>query len=298
MKLEDIIIASRLRTLPLAMSSIITGNAIAYYFGAFNWPIFILSILTTVSLQLLSNYSNDLGDSEKGADNDDRIGPKRTIQSGRISTSEMKRIIKISILSSLLFGIGLIVISNLLWWEKLGLFIIGIASIWAANNYTRGNLAYGYRALGDVFVFLFFGLVGVLGSLFLNIHSLNNAALLPAIGVGFLCTSVLHLNNLRDMHTDKIANKLTFAIKLGYENSKLYFLFLILGAILIWGSYVFTQNITNYFSFLYWIGFIPFLGILIRFFKIEHHAAYDQLLKPTAISTFILSILFFISQIL
>ena len=296
--LPSIIHASRLRTLPLALSCIITGNAMAYYFGAFDWKIFVLSLVTTLFLQIVSNFSNDIGDSEKGTDNNERIGPTRAIQSGLISANELKLISKTTMILALLSGVALLCISNLIWWEKLILLLIGLAGIWAADNYTNGKVAYGYRAYGDVFVFLFFGLVGVLGSLFLNIHHINNAAILPAIGIGCLTTSVLHLNNMRDMINDKNSGKITVAIQLGFENSRIYFIILLLLAICAWGSYVWTQNITNLYSYLYWIGFIPFIFILTKFWKINEFKDYDNLLKPTAMACFFLSILFFLSQVI
>jgi 1,4-dihydroxy-2-naphthoate polyprenyltransferase len=295
--LKHLISAARLRTLPLALSCIITGNAIAYYFNSFTWSIFLLSILTTVLLQVLSNFSNDLGDSEKGTDNASRIGPERAIQSGAVSVGEMKSWIKITAILALISGISLILISHILWWEKIIIFTLGLASLWAAKNYTQGDVAYGYKAYGDAFVFVFFGLVGVLGSLFLSIHKLNNAALLPAIGVGALCVSVLHLNNMRDYINDQNSNKITLAIKLGFENGRIYFILLFLLAIVTWGSYVFTQNAINYFSFIYWIGVIPLVFILVKFLKIKENKDFDSLLKPTALTCFLLSILFFISQI-
>ncbi len=295
--LQSIIYASRLRTLPLALSCIITGNAMAYYFGAFNWKIFILSLVTTLLLQIISNFSNDIGDGEKGTDNDTRIGPKRAIQSGLLSINELKRISKTTMILALVSGVVLLYIANLLWWEKLILLLIGLAGIWAADNYTNGKVAYGYRAFGDVFVFLFFGLVGVLGSLFLNIHHINNAALLPAIGLGCLTTSVLHLNNMRDMINDANSGKITVAIQLGYENSRIYFILLLITGMGAWGSYVWTQNVANLYSYSYWIGFIPFLFVIGKFWKIKELKDYDSILKPTAIACFFLSILFFLSQV-
>jgi 1,4-dihydroxy-2-naphthoate octaprenyltransferase len=295
---KSILHASRLRTLPLALSCIITGNAMAYYLGAFQWEIFFLSIVTTLLLQIVSNFSNDIGDSEKGTDNEDRIGPQRAIQSGVMTPDELKKILKITMLLALLSGIALILVANILWWEKLLHFLVGLIALWAADNYTKGDIAYGYRAYGDVFVFLFFGIIGVIGSMFLNVHQLNNAALLPAIGVGCLTTSVLHLNNLRDMMNDAKSGKITVAIQFGYENSRIYFIVLILIGMLSWGSYVFTQNLTNWYSYTYWLGFVPFMLILIKFLKIKELKDFDMLLKPTALATFFLSILFFISQVL
>lgn len=295
---KSILHASRLRTLPLALSCIITGNAMAYYLGAFQWEIFFLSIVTTLLLQIVSNFSNDIGDSDKGTDNGERIGPARAIQSGLMTPDELKKILKITMLLALLSGIALILVANILWWEKLLIFLVGLIALWAADNYTKGDIAYGYRAYGDVFVFLFFGIIGVIGSMFLNVHQLNNAALLPAIGVGCLTTSVLHLNNLRDMMNDAKSGKITVAIQFGYENSRIYFIILILIGMLSWGSYVYTQNLTNWFSYSYWIGFIPLILILIKFLRIKELKDFDSLLKPTALATFFLSILFFISQVL
>lgn len=295
---KSILYASRLRTLPLALSCIITGNAMAYYLGAFHWSIFFLSIVTTLLLQVVSNFSNDIGDSDKGTDNNERIGPARAIQSGMMTTSELKKILKATIILALLSGITLILISNILCWEKLILFLIGLFAIWAADNYTKGDIAYGYRAYGDIFVFVFFGIIGVLGSMFLNVHQINNAALLPAIGVGCLTTSVLHLNNLRDMMNDAKSGKITMAIQFGYENSRIYFIVLLLVGILSWGSYVYTQNMTNWFSYAYWVGFMPLILIMVKFFRIKELKDFDSLLKPTALATFFLSVLFFISQVL
>lgn len=294
---KHLISAARLRTLPLAFSCIIVGAAMAYYFEAFDPFVFIMALVTTLFLQIVSNYANDLGDSEKGTDNEHRVGPLRAVQQGIISKDSMSLYVKIVAGLAFLSGIILIFISNLFWIQRFIFILIGLAAIFAANSYTRGKFSYGYKGYGDVFVFLFFGIIGVSGSLFLFIHQYNNASILPAIGVGSLATGVLHLNNMRDMVNDKTSNKFTIALKLGYENSRLYFLFLILSAIISWGSFVFTQNLINYFSFIYWIGFLPLIIILVRFFKVKELREYDKLLKPLALSTFILSILFFISQV-
>ena len=240
--------AARLRTLPLSLSSTIVGNAMAYYLGVFHLSIFLMTIGVVMLLQILSNYANDLGDSEKGTDNVDRIGPKRTVQAGLFSLDEMKRNINIIIVLTLVSGIGLIMISNVLWWERILLFILGLSSIFAAVAYTRGHISYGYRGLGDLGVFVFFGLLGVLGSMYLNLHFINNAAILPALGVGLLSVAVLHLNNMRDRIEDQKSNKKTLAVRIGRENGRIYFLLLILFAIIFWASYVFTQNSVNWFS--------------------------------------------------
>lgn len=296
-KFKTIFYAMRVRTLPLSLSGAISGSAIAYYLGVFDWLIFLLTIIVSSSLQILSNFSNDLGDTEKGTDNELRIGPARSVQTGLISMESMKKYIKIMIGVSLLSGVLLLLISPLMLFERILVFLLGLASIGAAIAYTQGRFSFGYRGLGDFFVFVFFGLVSVLGSLFLYIHHPNSAAVLPAIGVGFLSVAVLHLNNMRDRVNDKLNNKLTIAVRIGKENSKVYFLVLILLGCILWSSFVFTQNKVNLISYLYWVGFLPLFWVLARFFKVKEDKDYDRFLKPVALSTFFTSVLFFISQI-
>jgi 1,4-dihydroxy-2-naphthoate octaprenyltransferase len=286
-----------LRTLPLACSCAIVAGAMAYYVAAFDGIIFSLSLLTIVLLQVLSNFANDLGDSQKGTDNEHRIGPKRAVQKGLISMQKMDQYVKILTGLAFLSGLMLLYFSNMLLWQKMLFIALGIAAIAAAKFYTMGKMAYGYRGYGDIFVFLFFGIVGVVGSLFLYIHVVNLAALLPAVGVGFLSVAVLHLNNMRDVVNDLQSGKMTLAIRLGHENSKLYFLFLIVGGIFSWGFFPMTQTWVHVFSYIYYIGFIPLFYVLFIFFKIKEAAQYDKLMKPLALSVFLISLLFFVSQI-
>jgi 1,4-dihydroxy-2-naphthoate octaprenyltransferase len=296
-QLKSYLYTSRLRTLPLSISCVINAGAIAYYLDAFSFLIFLFSLLTILLLQVISNFSNDIGDFEHGTDDETRIGPKRAIQSGMLSPSNIKLAIKILISACIISGIVLLTISHIFIWQKILFFSLGLISIWAANNYTRGNISYGYKMLGDLSVFIFFGILGVTGCLFLFIHTINNASLFVAIGLGLLTVAVLHLNNLRDLYADKEHNKITLAVKLGHENSKIYFLLLVLFGIVFWGSYVFTQNLTNLFSYLYYLGFLPMLFILVTFFKVKKNEDYDKILKPLAISIVATSVLFFLSQI-
>jgi 1,4-dihydroxy-2-naphthoate octaprenyltransferase len=295
--IKNLIYASRLRTLPLACSCAIVAGAMAYYVAAFDGIIFSLSLLTIVLLQVLSNFANDLGDSQKGTDNEHRIGPERAVQKGLISMQKMDQYVKILTGLAFLSGLMLLFFSNMLLWQKMLFIALGIAAIAAAKFYTMGKMAYGYRGYGDIFVFLFFGIVGVVGSLFLYIHVVNLAALLPAVGVGLLSVAVLHLNNMRDVVNDLQSGKMTLAIRLGHENSKLYFLFLIVGGIFSWGFFPLTQTWVHVFSYIYYIGFIPLFYVLFIFFKIKEAAQYDKLMKPLALSVFLISLLFFVSQI-
>ena len=157
--------SARLRSLPLSMSGIILGSAIAYGQGAFRWDIFLLALLTTVLFQVLSDYANDYGDAQKGTDNEHRIGPKRAIQTGAMSLGEMKRVVVVTAVLSAISALSLIVLSFREQWGLALIFVLlGGAAIFAAIRYTVGKSAYGYKGLGDVFVFIFFGWVSVMGS--------------------------------------------------------------------------------------------------------------------------------------
>ena len=197
--------AFRLRTLPLAFSCIIMGSGLAYTTGQFNLPVFILALITTLFLQILSNLANDYGDFVKGTDNDERVGPDRTMQSGLITKSEMVKIMWVIALLCSIFGVWLIYEgTNGLDLSKAGLFaILGLTAMGAAVKYTMGKNPYGYAGLGDIFVFLFFGWLGVLGSYFLHTHTLNWELLLPASSIGFFTTAVLNVNNMRDHLADE-----------------------------------------------------------------------------------------------
>ncbi len=232
--------AFRLKTLPLSLSSIILGSFLASFSGQFSWTICLLAIQTTVFLQILSNLANDYGDFVKGADNDERLGPERALQSGAISKEQMKRGIIICGVLAFLSGILLLWVS--FGAEKmvyaLGFLGLGLASIWAAINYTAGKNAYGYRALGDLFVYIFFGLVGVIGSYFIQTQEFNYALILPATACGFLATGVLNINNIRDIDSDSNVGKTTIPVLLGRTKAKIYHWVLLIGALissLAWG---------------------------------------------------------------
>lgn len=287
--------ASRLRTLPLAFSSIITGSVLAYkqFPHNFSSTVFILSLVTTLLLQVLSNLANDYGDSEKGTDNDDRIGPKRAIQAGLLSFAEMKVGIVITTSLALVFGIWLIIEATKGLNIGIGIFffLLGIAAIAAAIKYTIGKNAYGYLGFGDMFVIIFFGWVGVLGSFYLQAKSFTGIMILPATSIGFLAATVLHLNNMRDINSDELAGKNTIAVSLGLEKSKLYFYWLNLIAFFCWFA-LFLRLKYDWWQFL--IAALPFLILAIsciKVFKTQEPKELDILLKVNAICTFLLSIL-------
>lgn len=288
--------AARPRTLPLSISGVIVGTALANLYEKNNLLIFILALFTTISFQVTSNFANDYGDGVKGTDNSDRIGPKRALQSGSLSRQELKNGIVVAILVSLLFVVALLYISFGV--ENIGYSLLfgglGLLSIWAAIKYTVGKSAYGYRGFGDVFVFIFFGLVGVLGSMFLFTKYLTDFSLLPAITIGALSVGVLNLNNLRDIKSDKKANKNTIVVKIGFENGKKYHYILLISSFV--SMLVF---IINTFSEIYQLipllAFVPIAFHLLKVYRTKEPYLLDSELKKLALSTFLLALLFYIA---
>jgi len=229
--------AARLRTLPLSVSGIIVGSFYAMSQSMFNWKIVFFALSTTLGLQILSNFANDYGDGVKGTDNEDRIGPKRAIQSGAITPKAMKRAMVITSILTLFSAILLIYCSfkNHNLGFSLFFLLLGILAIASAIRYTVGSNAYGYRGYGDVFVFVFFGLVSTLGIYFMFAKTFENAYLLflPATAIGFLSVAVLNLNNMRDVISDKKSGKNTIVVKIGVEKAKLYHYFLVISAMVL-----------------------------------------------------------------
>ncbi|MCB0480508.1 MAG: 1,4-dihydroxy-2-naphthoate polyprenyltransferase [Flavobacteriales bacterium] len=220
--------ALRLKTLPLALSCIFMGSSLAFYFGYFDATIMLLATLTTLFLQVLSNLANDYGDAQKGTDGEGRLGPLRAVQSGMITEKSMKLAVVLFALLSLASGITLLMVSfsslSLAMWIFLGL---GIGAIAAAIKYTVGDNAYGYRGLGDLFVLIFFGFIGVLGSFYLYAGLVFMSLFLPALAIGVFAMGVLNLNNLRDIDNDRASGKITIVVKYGASFSKKYHLFLL-----------------------------------------------------------------------
>ncbi|SIS55942.1 1,4-dihydroxy-2-naphthoate prenyltransferase [Zobellia uliginosa] len=288
--------AARLRTLPLSVSGIVVGSALANLYGVQDMGIFILAILTTIGFQVTSNFANDYGDGVRGTDNEDRIGPKRALQSGIVTREELKQGVIISIVIDFLLVVALVYCAfgfeNMFY--PIVFLILGAASIWAAIKYTIGASAYGYRGLGDVFVFLFFGLLAVMGSMFLYTKDLNTMALLPAAAIGFLSVGVLNLNNLRDYESDKKANKNTLIVYIGFSNGKKYHYALLVSAFVC--ILVFSLlNFKSWATYLPLLAFIPIFLHLKRVYRTDRNDQIDPELKKLALSTFLLSVLMYIS---
>ncbi|MFS4455744.1 1,4-dihydroxy-2-naphthoate octaprenyltransferase [Maribacter sp. 2304DJ31-5] len=293
-KIKAWINAARLRTLPLSISGILVGTGLAMLYGESDFLVFVLATLTTVGFQITSNFANDYGDGIKGTDNDERIGPKRALQSGLLTRNALRN----GIITSVIINSVLVILLLYFSFEgehlisMLFFLVLGILSIWAAIKYTVGKSAYGYNGFGDLFVFLFFGLVGVLGSMFLHIKTVPILSTLPAITMGLLSVGVLNLNNLRDHVSDKRAGKNTVVVKIGFQMGKNYHLCLLGGSFL--GLLIFI--LCTYSTWLQFICLIAYLPIFIHALKVnafnEPHKL-DPELKKLALSTFLLAILFY-----
>ena len=309
MMIKNYIKAARLRTLPLSVSGIIVGsiigNQVLYNQSELSYTsssvlstsTFWLAILTTIGFQVLSNFANDYGDGIKGSDKN-RTGEARMVSSGAITPSQMKSAMIITTIFTL--TIALLLIYIVFGSENFGFSILffglGIASVAAAIKYTVGNSAYGYNGFGDVFVFLFFGLLSVVGSYFLYAKEINLKIFLPAISIGMLSTAVLNLNNLRDREEDKKNNKNTLVVKLGKRKAKKYHYFLILGALVSALIYVFL-DFKSLYQLIFLIAFIPLIKNIKTVAQNAVSADLDSELKKVALSTFLFAILFGISQI-
>jgi len=284
--------AFRLRTLPLAFSCIIMGSGLAYADDQFNLTVFVLALVTTLFLQILSNLANDYGDFVKGADNDDRVGPDRTMQSGLISKSEMINAMWIIAILCSVFGVWLIYEGTIgLDLKKAGLFaILGLTAMGAAIKYTMGKNPYGYAGLGDIFVFLFFGWLGVIGSYFLHTHSFHWELLLPASTIGLFTTAVLNINNMRDHEADAKSGKNTLVVRIGIEKAKVYHQSLIFGGLLLTIAFVFPS--TNSLHYLFIVTAPLFIWFVQSIKSRSDFQDFDPFLKKQAIATFLFSILF------
>jgi 1,4-dihydroxy-2-naphthoate octaprenyltransferase len=283
--------AFRLRTLPLSLSGIILGSFLAKKEGFWDGYIFVFALLTTLFFQILSNLANDLGDSQKGTDNQFRVGPMRAVQSGEISMKAMKLAVAIFTFLSLVSAAILIRISAVgMTKEVIWMYVLlAVLCVIAAITYTVGKKAYGYNGFGDLFVFIFFGLVSVLGSYTLYTKTFNPEIIFPAITIGLLSTAVLNLNNMRDQVNDKSSNKITLVVKLGKSKAKVYHFFLVLLAII---SAVFFLQELNTFRYLF---LIPFCMLTLHLQKVnntQEEKDFDPELKKVALTTFLIAIMY------
>lgn len=283
--------AFRLRTLPLAVSSIVVGSGLAAFADGFRPVVLVLALLTAILLQILSNLSNDLGDHLHGTDNAERVGPQRAVQSGAIPPAAMKRAMLICGALAFSTGLALIIIALGLAWTTLAFLLLGLAAIAAAVSYTYGSNPYGYAGWGDLSVFLFFGLAGVVGTFYLHTQHFEVGLLLPAAAFGLLSAGVLNVNNLRDIRNDKASGKITQAVRMGFEGAKGYHGILVVGGI----SFLMLFTALHFRGMPQW-GFLitmPVLAAHLRQVLNTHDpAALDPQLKKLALGTFVTAVAF------
>lgn len=280
----------RLRTLPLSTAGILLGIMLACAGHSVPWYVILLTILTTVSLQILSNMSNELGDWLSGVDGTGREGPKYGIEGGGLTEDDMRSCIRIMVLVCCILGLGMIRASfkTILCIESESLVVLGAAAIWAAMHYTLGKNPYGYRGLGDIFVFIFFGLVPVAGGYFVCSHAIEPSTLIPGAAIGLFSIGVLNVNNIRDMKSDA-ANRVTVPLKLGEHRARIYH------TILISGGWV----LMLLYTILFTAGWTPYLYIITLPLYVKHLAGVwkrsgrelDPMLPMLVISTFIFALL-------
>ncbi|WP_100754154.1 1,4-dihydroxy-2-naphthoate polyprenyltransferase [Vibrio salilacus] len=267
--------AARPKTLPLALVSILTGSVLAYSTHHFSLLVSLLAFLTATLLQILSNLANDYGDAVQGTDNEQRLGPLRAIQSGAVTQQDMKYAMAINVVLTVISGLALVIYALESLQSILAFIGLGVLAIIAAIAYTVGNKPYGYVGLGDISVFLFFGLLGVAGTYFLHTGIVDLQLILPAIGCGLLAVAVLNINNMRDIENDQQCGKKTVAVRLGQKRAKQYHFVLLSGAVLAFAIYLINQPSPL------WVS-LPFLFSLLVTYK--HGKAVWLAEKPAQIA--------------
>ncbi|KFF12235.1 1,4-dihydroxy-2-naphthoate prenyltransferase [Chryseobacterium soli] len=300
--MTDWIKAARLRTLPLSLSGIIMGAFIAKWRlwgegGTWDWKIFALALLVTLLYQILSNYANDYGDGIKGTDAKRSTSAEaRAVASGKITAKQMKNAVILFSVLSFAATVALLYVAFIpQYMKEFYIFIgLGVASILAAIGYTVGKKPYGYMGLGDLFVFIFFGLVSVCGSYFLFTKTFSWDILLPGTAVGMMSMAVLNLNNMRDIESDKLSGKNSLALRIGFKNAMIYEMVLLqlpLILILIFLAINGFIQSQNYYVFIVMILIIPFAKLRRRIMSVKEPKELDQFLKQVGILTFTMAVL-------
>lgn len=284
--------AARLRTLPLALASVAMGGMVAASHERFNLKAVVVAAITTLFLQILSNLANDYGDARSGIDNDNRLGPKRTVQTGEVSPSEMKVAMWLFAVLSLVSGMLLIFWATSISFKASAIFILlGLAAIVAAIKYTVGKNPYGYIGLGDLFVFLFFGLLGVGGTWFLATTSWNPLVLLPAAAMGLLSAGVLNLNNMRDLVNDRQNGKNTLVVRIGLRSAFVYHCIIVLLPFILLSAFILFAGLKLF--ALFFMFLLPlFIVDLVKIKNSYSGASLDPFLRKLALKTLLLTIIF------
>ena len=281
-KFKTWIKAARPRTVLLSFSGVLLGGFLAFdqlrsLSPSKGRPIIVIlfAALTAILLQILSNLANDYGDFKKGTDSAKRVGPQREMQSGAITEKEMKRGLAVTAGLCFISGAMLIFVFAGLTWQELAVFVaLGIGAVLAALLYTLGKHPYGYRGLGDLYCFLFFGIAAVACAFYLATKSLDFSVLLPASAMGFLSNAVLNINNMRDYENDKASGKNSLVVKIGLKKAFVYHCLLISGAFVCLVVYLVLHQ-ARWYSYLFVVLFLLFLKDLIAIKKTK-----PELLDP------------------
>jgi 1,4-dihydroxy-2-naphthoate octaprenyltransferase len=300
--LKTWISAFRLRTLPLASSAVLMGANLSDLHHSLDTSVSLLCFITAVALQILSNLANDYGDYMKGTDNDKRLGNTRALQSGNITPKQMLSMIIVFVALSLVSGIALLYKASEgeINYTVVSFFIIGLVAIAAAIKYTVGKHAYGYSGLGDLAVFIFFGPVAVCGTFLLSSHFRfmtpdDYLTLLPAAGIGLLCTAVLNTNNIRDVENDRTSGKYTIPVKIGLEKARAYHTCLLVFALIL----LFAYSLMVQF---HWIKLlqIPAAWLIVKNLldvrKTEPSPAFNNFLKQLSLGTLLFVFVYVITN--
>jgi len=300
--MSDWIKAARLRTLPLSLSGIIMGSFIAKWRlygegGTWDWKIFALALLVTLLYQVLSNYANDYGDGVKGTDAKRAVeAESRAVASGRITANQMKSAVILLSILSFAATVALLYVAFIPeYMNEFYIFIgLGVASILAAIGYTVGKKPYGYMGLGDLFVFIFFGLVSVCGSYFLFTKTFSWDMLLPGTSIGMMSMAVLNLNNMRDIESDRLSGKNSLALRIGFKNAMIYEMVLLqlplILMLVFFGVNGFFQT-QNYYVFIVMILLLPLMKLRRQIMAVKNPRELDPFLKQVGIMTFVMAVL-------
>lgn len=290
--------AARPRTVLLSLSGVMMGCFLAASTELRNPVVWLLCALTAITLQVLSNLANDYGDFKKGVDNAHRTGPQRTLQSGAITERQMRIGIAITAAIAFVAGALLIFVFARLTWRELAVFAaLGIGAVLAALLYTLGKRPYGYRGLGDLFCFLFFGWVAVAGTYYLSTKILEFTVLLPATAMGFLSNAVLNINNMRDYENDKASGKNSLVVKIGLKGAFAYHVFLIVGAFLCFSVFLWLKQ-APWYAYAFWLLFPLFAKDLVTIRKKFESGHLDPMLPKQVVHTFLLTIVFGITLLI
>ena len=299
-KLITWIRAARLRTLLLSFSGVLLGGFLSIYAGPSTgsgpWVI-LFCALTAMLLQMLCNFANDYGDFKKGVDGTQRVGPQRELQSGEISEKEMRKAMAVVAAICLISGALLIFVFAGLTWKELAVFAgLGISAVLASLLYTLGKHPYGYRGLGDLYCFLFFGWVAVAGTYYLATKNLDFSVLLPASAMGFLSNAVLNINNMRDIENDRASGKNSLVVKIGSKKAFVYHCLLIVGAFVCLTGFLILKQ-APYYIYAFWLLFPLFLKDLVAIKRTKPEQL-DPFLGRQVKHTFLLVLVFGVLMLL